>query len=265
MKKTVKIVIVVAIIGLGFLAVIYGELLYKEISVKNSLATEIERDAKWEITGASYEEGQFRLKLGNKNGQLREYTGVLAYSLAFNNENLAFLNIEYKLVLVNLNTEEQVLSENDFAPYKLNYNNALGWNKASTLVSFIGNIELSSEILIFNLRGINVTTIKSEGYFEDSKVLFDPFAKPEDERVLVRTVSPADFSLKKEDGSLYKPEELPIFLTIYSLEEKILYSFRITDTLPSSGLFYRWNPSLPDYIEYNFSNSALFPLNVIKL
>lgn len=265
MKKTVKIVIVVAIIGIGFLAVIYGELLYKEISAQNSLATEIERATKWELSIASYEEGQFKVVLSNKNNQQREYTGVLAYSLAFNNEVLAFLNTEHKLALVNLNTEEKVLSEVDFAPYKLNYNNALGWNKASTLVSFIGNVDLSTEILIFNLRGINVTKIKSEGYFEDSKVLFDPYAKPEDERVLVRTVSPADYSLKKEDGSLFKPEELPIFLTIFSLEGEILYNYRITDTLPSPGLFYRWNTVLPDYIEYNFSDSALFPLNVIKL
>ncbi len=265
MKKTVKLFVVIAIVGLIFLAIVYGELLYKEISVKNSETQELESTTKWEITSANYEEGQFKLVLSNKTNQQREYNGVLAYSLAFNNETLAFLNTEYKLVLINLSSEEEVLSEVDFTPYKLNYNNALGWNAHSTLVSFIGNTELSSEILIFNLRGVNISTIKSEGYFEDSKVLFDPFAKPEDERILVRSVSPADFSLKKEDGSLYKPEELPIFLTIYSLEEKILYSFRITDTLPSSGLFYRWNPSLPDYIEYNFSNSALFPLNVIKL
>lgn len=265
MKNLIKIVMGTVVITLVALAVVYGELLYKEIERNNKTEEDILKTQKWEISLAEQSNSQFKLFLVNNSNEKQTISGVLAYKLSFNKEQIAVLDTESKLSIYNLNSTEKYTADFDFTGYKINYNNVLAWNTIDTLVTFFGNNDIDSSVVIFTNKAVFTNKVEAYGYFESSKIMFDPYSKLDQQRFLLRTISQADLSLKKEDGTIYNLEELPVFLTVYSVDGRILANFRISELMPYKDLFYRWNPELADYIEYNFSGSALYPLNVVKL
>lgn len=263
--KPSKLFLLVPIVVLLFALFFFGEKIYKEQKQKSQEAIEVERSNQWEIVTAMPVDGAFTLKIQNKKFDLIELEKVLAYQISNGKDILAYVTGE-GLFIYDLNLDTKKKAVVDFTIYTLATNQKISWSANDTYAAILlKSDELNSAILVFNNNAELVKQYSVPGYFAGNEVAFSPFKENED-MFIVRSIWEQDLRLKKEDGSNYSLMELPAFLSIYEILSDIKSSLRLSDIgTMTDKLFFRWHPTIQNYVQYNFEGSPLKPLATVKL